>query len=178
MGSNCSFHRRARRAGSSLGRWLLWLTALVSMAAAAEDLDAEVKRVFDGDSFLVILAEGGWREVRLAGIDAPERGQPYADASRANLRRLIEHRRVHVVTDKRDRHGRLVGTVTREELDVALAQLRAGLAWHDRRRRAESDPMLARAYADAESEARVARRGLWRQNDPMPPWEWRRLHPR
>lgn len=167
-----------RRVGRYVGKCFLCLLALAGIAAAAEDLDVEVKRVFDGDSFLVVLATGDWREVRLAGIDAPERYQAYANVSRTNLRRLIEKQRVRAAIHKHDRHGRLVGTVMRGDEDVALAQLQAGLAWYDRRHRTELEPVVARRYADAEREARAERRGLWRHTQPMPPWEWRRLHPR
>ena len=53
--------------------------------------------------------------------------------------------------------------------DINEEMVRAGLAWWYRQY-AHDD----QALSDAENEARSARRGLWQDADPVPPWDWRR----
>jgi endonuclease YncB( thermonuclease family) len=62
-------------------------------------------------------------------------------------------------------------------LDAGMAQLTQGLAWHDEKYAGEQDPQQRGQYEFAEEEARARRVGLWRDTDPVPPWE-RRLERR
>ena len=72
----------------SHGLLILSLTLLNSVACAAnlQQLSGHVVRVVDGDT-LVIEAGDERHKVRLGGIDAPERSQPWGDASTRELRR-------------------------------------------------------------------------------------------
>ncbi|HVL56158.1 MAG TPA: thermonuclease family protein, partial [Burkholderiaceae bacterium] len=158
------------------------LAMLVACAAAATTAEpvvhGRVVHVHDGDSFVLQLADGQREQVRLAGIDAPEKGQPHADESRDALRALLHEQRVRVQTIKRDAFGRRVAEVFRvsdelPELDAALAQLQAGMAWHFVRYLAEQSPAQQRRYAAAERKARNGGAGLWREPQPVPPWEFR-----
>jgi endonuclease YncB( thermonuclease family) len=47
------------------------------------------------------------------------------------------------------------------------------MAWWYRGYAREQSPHDQKIYADAEQNARAGRRGLWRDTDPLPPWEWR-----
>jgi len=155
----------------------------------AESLLGRVVGVTDGDTVTVLDAAKAQHKVRLAGIDAPEKGQPFGERSKENLSRLVFGRDVRVDWHKRDRYGRLVGTVwvvspdmpcigkpdCPKNLDAGLAQLTVGLAWHYRKYAHEQEPQQRGQYAFAEEEARVKRAGLWRDPNPVPPWEWRRL---
>ncbi len=70
----------------------------------------------------------------------------------------------------RDRYGRLLGWVELPGGSTLNETLVAeGLAWHYRRY-APREARLARL----EEEARAARRGLWQEANPVPPWQWRR----
>ncbi len=60
--------------------------------------------------------------------------------------------------------------------DVGLEHVKAGFAWHLKKYQHEQSPEEQRLYADAENNARDARLGLWRDNNPNPPWEYRRLY--
>ena len=155
----------------------------------AEALLGRVVGVTDGDTVTVLDTAKAQHKVRLAGIDAPEKGQPFGERSKENLSRLVFGRDVRVDWHKRDRYGRLVGTVwvvspdmpcigkpdCPKNLDAGLAQLTVGLAWHYRKYAHEQEPQQRGQYAFAEEEARVKRAGLWRDPNPVPPWEWRRL---
>ena len=136
-------------------------------------IEGRVARVLDGDSLLVIVADNGVRGVRLAGIDAPEKGQPHADAARRALLEQLHERDVRVDVVKTDAFGRLVGRVFAANRDVGLAQLRHGLAWHFTRYDADLAPAVRRRYAHAERQAKLRGIGLWRDAAPVPPWEHR-----
>ena len=155
--------------------WLLFVCLFLAAGpAAAYELVGRVSYVNDGDSFFLRAADGYEVEVRILGIDAPEREQPYSQVSRRGLQALILGRMVRALPTKHDRYGRSVAVVRVDGRDVALEQIAAGLAWFDVRRTYELDPRQAQRYLDAETQARQQRRGLWRQHDPLPPWEWRR----
>jgi len=81
-----------------------------------------------------------------------------------------------VVVDwvKRDRYGRIVGKVLLDSQDMNLRQIEGGLAWHYKKYAGEQSDVDRRLYADAETDARNAGQGLWREPSPIPPWEWRR----
>ena len=128
-------------------------------------VEHRVKRIVDGDT--VYLKDG--TKVRLHGIDTPERDQPYGKQATRNLDKLIG-RTVFVVERDTDRYGRLVGTLyTPEGVNVNLEMVCNGSAWWYSRYAKNN-----RAMASCQNEAKEAGLGLWADDDPMPPWEWRR----
>jgi endonuclease YncB( thermonuclease family) len=145
----------------------LWLACA---AAAAAPLAGRVVHVHDGDT-LTVLVDRREARVRLAGIDAPERGQPFATASRRALSARVAGRDVVVDVQGRDGFGRTLGVVRVAGTDVNREQVRDGWAWVFRR--FSHDPALLAL----EDEARRAGRGLWRDPRPVPPWTWRETHP-
>ena len=145
---------------------LLFLTAC---SADAEALRATVTHVADGDSFHARDTRGRKLEIRILGIDAPERNQPFADASRRALINLIRGKEIEIHVAEPDRHGRLVSRVVQGGVDVGQAQLKSGMAWVYPF--AQTMPV---GYREAERSARVARAGLWRDPKPREPWKYRR----
>ena len=150
----------ARLVGSGL------LLAL-ALAATADELAGRVVGVSDGDT--LTLAGPGRRPVmvRLAGIDAPERDQPFGQRSRQSLSELAFGQTATVVVQKTDEYGRTVGTVMVGSVNVEAEQVRRGLAWVYRKY-SDDSRLLA-----LEAEAKAARRGLWAEVNPTPPWDWR-----
>lgn len=145
--------------------------------AGERDLTGKVVRVADGDT-LTVASRGRHRTViRLYGIDAPEvrhretPGQQFGRDARQALKALTQGRVVTVAIVDVDTHGRSVGVVHEGGADINLAMVRGGWAWAYRRHLAAP---YASEYIGAEREAREARRGLWVQPNPMPPWEFRR----
>ena len=67
--------------------------------------------VADGDTVTVLDADKVQHKIRLAGIDAPEKSQPFGNRSKQNLSDLVFGKYVRVDWDKRDRYGRIVGKV-------------------------------------------------------------------
>ena len=107
--------------------------------------------VQDGDTLTVRVA-GRRVKVRLAGIDAPERDQPFGEKSRESLSRMAFNRTVSVAVQKIDDYGRTIGTVTVAGSNVEAEQVRRGLAWVYRQYSHDAQ-LLA-----LEAEARAARR--------------------
>lgn len=157
---------------------LLLVAAIGSTADAAADatrtITGDVKRVLDGDS-LILHADGLDVEVRLAEIDAPEKGQPYADNSRKALQGMVLGRRVRAEVLDVDRYGRSVCRIYRlpDGTWVNAAMVRRGHAWVYRRY------VRDLGLYDLEREAREKRAGLWAlpEAEREPPWLWRREHP-
>lgn len=154
---------------------LLLVLALVTLplTASADWLEGTVVAIADGDTLTVLDATQTQHRIRLAGIDAPEKRQAFGNVSRQHLADAVFQRRVRVEYHKADRYGRLIGKVLLGGQDLNLAQVTAGLAWHYKQYEREQSPDDRRTYAAAEDEARAARRGLWRDSAPVPPWEWR-----
>ena len=158
--------------------WAGWIALLLAPGGASAELffDARVTAVFDGDTLEVVreLGDGETKRerVRLAGIDAPERGQPWSRRAREALSRKAFGKAVRINAVSRDRFGRTVGEVYADDLCVACELLREGHVW------------VFRAYSrdrvllGLEADAREARRGLWSlpAADRVPPWEWREKH--
>jgi endonuclease YncB( thermonuclease family) len=130
--------------------------------------------VADGDTITLLSAGNRQTRVRLQGIDAPESQQAFGQISKRNLSDLVFDRQVVVEYEKTDRYGRTLGKVLAGGRDVNLEQVKAGLAWHYKYYQDEQSSADRRLYADAETEARSARRGLWAEPGPTPPWDFRR----
>ncbi len=146
------------------------------VTASADSLTGKVVKITDGDTLYVLDANYKEHKIRLAGIDAPERKQAYGLASRKHLLSIVAGKQVTVEYQKRDRYGRIVGKVLIDGVDACLEQVKAGFAWHYKKYQREQSPEDQRLYADAENQAWDERLGLWRENNPNPPWEYRRLY--
>ena len=128
--------------------------------------------VTDGDS-ITVLKDGRTRiNVRLDGIDCPELGQDFGRRAKKFTGDLLIGRTVKVEPRSLDGYGRTVARVRVDGRDVSADIVRAGFAWHYLRY--SSDPVLAAA----EASARAGHRGLWAQDSPVPPWEFRAGRPR
>ena len=87
---------------------------------------------------------------------------------------LVGGQAVVVDGDKRDRYGRVVGTVTVAGRDVGLTLVQEGYAWWYRRYAADQGALDVVRYGAAELAARRDRRGLWQDPAPQAPWDYRR----
>jgi len=159
------------------------LLALLATPAAAAALEGRVIHIADGDTLTVLDARQQSHKVRLAGIDAPERGQPFGRRSAEALGRLTANRTVTVDGGKTDRYQRRVGivrvapadcTACAPSVDVGLALIGAGLAWHYRAYEREQSATDRAQYQAAEAGARDRQDGLWADRAPTAPWDWRR----
>lgn len=143
------------------------------MGAQAATLNGRVVGVTDGDTLVVLDAHRTTHRVRLAGIDAPEKHQAYAERSHQQLVGWAHGQQVVVHHGHKDRYGRVLGQVWVHGSDINLALVRGGWAWHYRAYAAEQTPLDRQRYAEAEEQARQARLGLWSDRTPTAPWLFR-----
>lgn len=155
-----------------------FLVALLSSllllpSANADRLSGKVVHVLDGDTVEVRDANRRVHRVRLAGIDAPEIDQPHGTQARRALAKAVAGETLIVDWHKRDRYDRLVGKLLLDNTDVNLALVRSGYAWWYRAYAGEQTARDRRLYEAAEQMARRERVGLWRDPQPIAPWDWR-----
>ena len=143
---------------------LLTLCCAISQAAM---ITGHVVAVADGDTITVLDAGKTQHKIRLSGIDAPEKKQPFGDKAKQSLSDLVFGKTVQIDADKTDRYGRKVGKALVDGVDANLEQVKRGLAWHYKAYQRDQSPDDRLAYAAA------ARLGLWQDAVPVAPWEWR-----
>jgi endonuclease YncB( thermonuclease family) len=137
-------------------------------ATTRSPLVGEVVAVGDGDSITVKDEANTEHRVRLQGSDAPELGQAFGSRSKRALSDKVFGERVSIAWEERDQYDRILGHVHLGERYINEEMIAEGMAWHYKRY--SSDERLA----EAEKLARGERRGLWRDDKPIPPWEYRR----
>jgi len=127
----------------------------------------------DGDTVEVLDATKTPRRIRLAGIDSPEKAQPFGARSKQHLSDQVFGKKVEVLSNKTDKYGRIVGKALAGSKDANLEQVRSGFAWHYKEYQKEQSANDRETYANAEASARNKHSGLWNDPKPMPPWKWR-----
>lgn len=149
------------------GLAIIFIAACAMMTGARAET-CKVFGVTDGDTIKVRCGQGDQINIRLAGIDAPEKRMPYGQRSKQALSDLCYLQQATVTPKSTDRYGRTVADVECRGKDVAAQQVRMGMAWvYDR---------YARGYEalyPLQDAARAARLGLWADPSPEKPWEWR-----
>lgn len=148
---------------------------LAGSLAHSETLVGTVVGLADGDTVTVLDTSKTQYRIRLAGIDAPEKRQDFGSRSRQSLSELVFQKPVRVEYTKTDRYGRIVGKVLVNNVDASLEQVKRGMAWHYKAYEREQSPVDRTLYAQSETDARRAGRGLWQDPAPMPPWDFRKM---
>ena len=148
--------------------------ASVSLGLAAKDITGRVVAVSDGDTLTVLDASKTQHKIRLAGIDAPERAQPFGTRSRQVLSKYVFSKDVTVLVVDVDRYKRVVGIVTLGSKDINQQLVAEGYAWAYRQFLKKLPAGKADVYLESERQAKANKAGLWSDKDASPPWEWRR----
>lgn len=154
----------------------LLVSPWIATPAWAETLHGVVIAVIDGDTVLFKPdhnhpSSRAFLKIRLADIDAPEKGQPRGAAATRALATRVLHQHVAIATVATDIYGRTVAHIRVGEREIGTEMVQGGFAWAVARSR--HVPQLA----EAQRQARRASRGLWADNAPLPPWVWRKTHP-
>jgi endonuclease YncB( thermonuclease family)/methylphosphotriester-DNA--protein-cysteine methyltransferase len=145
------------------------LTALaLTVLATAPDFSGKVVAITDGDT-LTVLHNNTQVKIRLHGIDCPEKGQPFGTKAKQFTSELAFGKVVNFLNFGTDQYGRAVGVVILPDgKNLNQELVRAGFAWWYRKYAPD-----VKELEKLETEAREAKRGLWVDPDPVPPWEWR-----
>lgn len=130
-----------------------------------------VVAIADGDTLTARCGEPGAYEqvkVRIAGIDAPEKSQPFGQVSRQSLADQCHMETATIKPTTRDRYGRTVADVQCKGQDVGQVQVSSGLAWVFDKYSAGYEQLYPQ-----QATAKAAQRGLWAEPNPVAPWDWR-----
>ena len=149
-----------------LATTLIFLLAVLTVQAAT--LQGKVVHITDGDTLTILTNANEQVTIRLAGIDTPEKAQPFGNKAKQALAALSFQKQASVEVETKDRYGRTVGRVIVNGKDVNAELVRQGMAWVYRKY--TNDQKL---YA-LEAEAKQAKRGLWASDKPVEPWLWRK----
>ena len=101
---------------------------------------------------------------RFIDIDCPEYGQPFHEDA---LKALESFRIDTVKVYGLDQYNRCLVEAFSGDLNIGEELTRQGLAW-----------TISPKYRAQEREAQRTKRGLWKQKNPVPPWEYRKDHER
>lgn len=120
--------------------------------------------VDDGDTFTFLSSRKARYKIRLDGIDAPEKGMPYARKAKEYLAALLLNQVIELRVISIDRYERYICKVYCNQKEVNLQMVQAGYAWHYTTY--NKDTLLSQA----EAKARQQKTGLWKDKDPLAPW--------
>ncbi|EOK9089601.1 thermonuclease family protein [Escherichia coli] len=149
----------------------------VAPGTQSPELIGKVVRVLDGDTFELLVDQRPVR-IRVTGIDAPEKDQPFGQRSRQSLAGMVDGNPVAVLVKGKDRYDRTLGTVYAKicapsgpchTVHVNAEQVKAGMAWAYRFHGQAVDPAMLKL----ETQARSERVGLWSAPNVVEPWKWR-----
>lgn len=144
---------------------------LTSTMVLAEEFDAKVIAVMDGDTVMV-MRDGQKIKVRLANIDAPEADQEFGKESRQALLDRVMKKQVHVNSQVVDSYGRMIAEMSVDGKSINEEQVQNGMAWE------YSHFHRNKRYLSLSKQAQQMRRGLWGQGvQPIAPEQWRKSHP-
>lgn len=150
----------------SIGFALLGLL-LSSVMLRAELIAGKVVTVIDGNTLEVFTPENETYKVLLFGIDCPELGQEYGEKAKQYLEKLILNKEVSVEIQGKDRWGNRLGIILIEGVDPREELLKEGLAWTSEKNPIES-------FEAIKEKSKVKGKGLWEEQNPTPPWIYRR----
>ncbi len=148
---------------------VLLISLVVSNYGFSEgELTGKVTVVFDGNTFEMTAEDNDSYKIKLYGIDCPQIGQEFGEKAKKFLEKKILDKVVRVKIQGKDRWGTRLGIPIIEGLnDLRIELLEAGLAWT-----AERDPIQKLEAIREKAEEKG--KGLWREQNPTPPWIYRR----
>lgn len=147
---------------------IILLFLLLSSCLNALELKGKVIAVTDGDTIKLLTQDKVTHKIRLLDIDAPEKKQAFGNKSKDNLAEYIAGKNVTVKYETVDKYKRILGTIYFNQLNINLQQIKDGYAWVYKK---YSNNQI---YYKEEHEARRLKKGLWIENNPLAPWEYRK----
>ena len=147
------------------GFYILALSLVASVLGAYTAIENIF--VVDGDTIKGNL-DSKRITIRLVEIDAPEMDQPFGVESKRFLKKLIENKKVTLISEGKDRYGRTLGELFVNKDNINETMVKSGFAWvYDRYVKSS----LLYSYQD---EAKSKTLGIWQSENPIAPWVWRR----
>ena len=154
--------------GKTLALCIVMGILMLSVAYGNGHITGKITAVIDGNTVEVVTSDNEVLKILLANIDSPELGQEFGNEAKEYLEKIVLKKNVVVQLEGKDRHGNHLAVVmVNGKVDVRIELLKRGLAWT-----AEKNPLeTLEAYR---MEAKNKGKGLWHQENPTPPWTYRR----
>ena len=141
---------------------------LLSFSSFSQSLSGKVVGIMDGDTFKLLTLDSTVVKVRLANIDCPENKQAYSAKAKAFTSEAIFGKQVTISIQSKDRYRRYISNVTyNDSLSLCHELVKNGLAWHYLRYSKDD------SLQQLENDARKNKIGLWKDTNPVAPWDWR-----
>ncbi|SMC47114.1 thermonuclease family protein [Polynucleobacter kasalickyi] len=138
-----------------------------------EIIVAKVIGISDGDTITLLNDDNSQLKIRLAGIDCPEKNQAFGNRAKRLLSEKVFGNVVRVEIRGIDRYNRTLGIVRLGEEDINEYLIHEGVAWHYKHYAKDQPAEEAKRYDLAQEFAKKTKKGLWIQENPTPPWEFR-----
>ena len=144
------------------------MALFISAISLANDLEGKVVAVIDGNTLQIVCQNDQTHIVHLLGIDSPELSQEFGNESKEYLEKIALGKKVTVSIEGKDRRGNPLAVVmVNGRKDLRIELLEEGLAWT-----AEKNPLPELEACRTRAASKGL--GLWKQNNPTPPWTHRR----
>lgn len=128
----------------------------------------KINSIHDGDTINVINENGKKVKIRFYGIDAPEIKQDYGKKSRDCLVDLLKDKNISYAIEDKDKYGRIVATIYADNININYEMVKKGCAW--------SYFQYSKSIRNefAQLKAKYNKIGLWSQDNPQAPWDYRK----
>lgn len=149
---------------------LLFLLFSLNYSFCQTTLTGKVVGVKDGDTVVVIDASNYQTTLRLAEVDCPEKDQPFGTKAKQFTSDQVYLKTIKYVVTDTDRYGRSIAMIYFENDNKYLSAeiIKAGMGWHYKKYSTSTK------LANFEVKAKKDKIGLWFDNNPIAPWEWRK----
>jgi len=150
--------------------FMLFLFLGFNLAFCQDTLTAKVVGIKDGDTVVVLDSLNNQITLRLAEVDCPEKSQPFGTKSKQFTSDQIYLKTIKYVVTDTDRYGRSIAMIYYDEDNKYLSAeiIKAGMGWHYKRYSTSKELALI------EENAKKNKIGLWIENNPIEPSEWRK----
>lgn len=142
------------------------------LLSSSEIITGKVVKVSDGDTITILTEKNEQIRIRFSGVDCPEKSQAFGQKAKEFTAKFCAGKQVEIISQSKDRYGRVLGVVMVDGVNVNKELLKEGLAWHYK----QYDK--SKEFASLESQARRKKIGLWAEKNPIAPWEFRKIKKR
>jgi endonuclease YncB( thermonuclease family) len=145
-----------------IASYSILLIGLFPVLAIAER-EVKVVDVFDGDTLIVSL-QGRAEIIKLFGVDSPDKEQPFGLEARSFASDMVSGRVIQIISIEKSRYEMVKVYYENKCLNEEL--LKAGYAWYN------INVPIDEQWVQLEQQARYERKGLWSEDNPVPPWQY------
>jgi micrococcal nuclease len=150
---------------------LLLLLLLVPVLSFSQTLSGKVVAIKDGDTVVVLDSLNNQTTLRLAEVDCPEKNQPFGTKAKQFTSDQIYFKTIKYVVTDTDRYGRSIAMIYygTDNKYLSAEIIKAGMGWQYKKY------STSKELATFQENAKQNKIGLWIDNDPIEPSEWRKL---